>query len=150
MISFVSLDFEWHAVTQYMGSTPKSSNCVNMIQSCRICGVYNDNIPLELYIKIDDMIDLQRSVILQDEKIKEAKERCVQELDLMNGNLMLEPISINKIPQRKLIKKKYKLNVVKEEVINSIHLPSNEYTPNGGRSDNKKNSSSSLILFAIS
>jgi hypothetical protein len=71
-ISFTSLDFKWHLTSMRL---LVSSSCdePELIQKIRLCGVYNDNIPLTLYSKKNILEDIKKAYFRQEEIICNLK-----------------------------------------------------------------------------
>jgi hypothetical protein len=67
-ISFVSEDYQWHLTEQRL---LVSSTCdePELIQKIRLCGIYNDHIPLRLYTTKKIIDDLRKAFLKQEEII---------------------------------------------------------------------------------
>ena len=79
-ISFVSEDREWHLTDQRL-LVSGSCDEPELIQKIRLCGVYNDNLPLRLYTPRKTIEDLQKAYLKQEEIISylhQHKAECVR------------------------------------------------------------------------
>lgn len=80
-ISFVSSDYKWHLTHELM-IVPQSSTAGSLLQGVRICGRYNDDIPLHIIADKTVYEDCIRSSKTQDEIYSKAKEMITE--DYMN------------------------------------------------------------------
>ena len=89
-ISFVSEDYKWHLTDQRLLI---SSSCdePELIQKIRLCGVYNDDIPLRLYTTKKTIDDLRKAYLRQEEIICALKEKEVE-----NVRQAIESMEMNK------------------------------------------------------
>jgi hypothetical protein len=97
-ISFVSRDYEWHLTCEYYQPS-KNAFADNIIQSIRLCGNYQDDIPLVLYATEKVCKDLTKSFLFQ----KEILTRC-KSSDLgksIPSTIKRIPINRDKIPQKR-------------------------------------------------
>jgi hypothetical protein len=79
-ISFVSEDYTWHLSDQRLLI---SSSCdePELIQKIRLCGVYNDDIPLRLYTTKKTISELRKAYLRQEEIICALKSHECDESD---------------------------------------------------------------------
>jgi hypothetical protein len=73
-ISFVSDDYKWHLSDQRL----LISDCCDepeLIQKIRLCGIYNDDIPLKLYTTKKTIAELRKAYLRQEEIICALKSR---------------------------------------------------------------------------
>jgi hypothetical protein len=71
-LSFVSTDYSWH-LTHMIMCASNSSTGTNLMQYSRLCGCYNDDIPLEMFTSLDITHELFAYDNLQ--------ERCVEKCE---------------------------------------------------------------------
>ena len=75
-VSFVDSDYEWHLSHQRVLFS-KGTDCTNKVQSMRLLGIFNDEMPLTLTCRKDDYDDikkykrLQRKAIVKGEELEE-------------------------------------------------------------------------------
>lgn len=105
-ISFVSSDYCWH-LTEERLLVSKKCDQSEIQQKIRLCGVYNDRIPLKLYITKSLEKDINKAYLLQQEFL--AHIRCVAnetEANLKNCREYISNLTFNKnkICKRPLIK----------------------------------------------
>jgi hypothetical protein len=137
-ISFVSKDYKWH-LTDQMLLVADSADEPELIQKIRLCGKYDDNIPLHLYSTPKIIEDLKKSIIRQEEYIMECKKCKKEEKDEKDEKICKEVIqdkemSKFKFTKRSMIKSDQKtvLNKVEEnvgwaeEIYKGNELPPNE------------------------
>ena len=65
-ISFTDMDHEWHLTGMYLVASDKTDE-VELIQKIRLCGVYKDNLPLELHTTQSIKTDIEKSYLRQEE-----------------------------------------------------------------------------------
>lgn len=113
-VNFVSADYAWHLTHLYFLMS-KTSTTADLVQACRICGVYDDDIPLTMYGLEQDLNDLNKTLEVQkrfiDEmrKVEEEKQTTVMYSDV--------PLTKKMLPLKNLCKHhlyKRNLNIVKE------------------------------------
>lgn len=73
-ISFTSLDFKWHLTSMRL---LVANNCdePELIQRVRLCGVYNDDVPLTLYSTSAILCDIKKAYFRQEEIICNLKKK---------------------------------------------------------------------------
>lgn len=112
MISFVSSSYKWHLTSLYLILNNKnvSSGCDDLIQMCRLCGIYShDRIPLELVCHQSIYNDIRRADILQDEIIYSA----LQTRKSLRQHVDDSSLDRCKIPRQRLTRGiPYNLNIV--------------------------------------
>lgn len=91
-ISFVSEDYKWHLSDQRLLI---SSSCdePELIQKIRLCGVYNDDIPLKLYATKNTIAELRKAYLRQEEIICTLKSH---EDAVENTRTMMESMALSK------------------------------------------------------
>lgn len=72
-INIVSEDFGWHLTHMFYRPSP-TTDVTNLIQSMRLCGIYNDSIPLHCYIPQKDYENLYKGFMLQEELFSRLSE----------------------------------------------------------------------------
>lgn len=72
-INFVSSDFEWH-LTHMFYRPSDSSKVGDMLQSIRLCGLYDDDIPLTCYLEPQNHEDLKKGDLLQKDMFQRIKK----------------------------------------------------------------------------
>lgn len=73
-ISFVSTNYKWHPTHMYYVPTEKST-VSHVIQAAgRLCGNFDDNIPLRLYAPESVLDDLVKGTRIQDEMLERANQ----------------------------------------------------------------------------
>jgi hypothetical protein len=63
-LNIVSNDYKWHLTHQIL-RVSETSTCADITQSCRVFGIYSDNIPTTLYCLQKDAMNLKQSHELQ-------------------------------------------------------------------------------------
>jgi len=63
-LNIVSNDYQWHLTHQIL-KVSDTATCTDITQSCRVFGVYSDNIPTTLYCLQKDAMNLKQSHELQ-------------------------------------------------------------------------------------
>lgn len=93
-ISFVSEDYTWHLSDQRLLI---SSSCdePELIQKIRLCGVYNDDIPLRLYTTKKTISELRKAYLRQEEIICALKSHECDESD-ENTRALMESMALSK------------------------------------------------------
>ena len=107
--SFVGENYEVHLTHEYYISS-KTTTGTSLMQSMRLLGIYNDDIPLTLITTKDTLDDLKKTHSVQKKIIDTSKERaqneCIMEITEMIKNMKLT----NKdFPKRKISKLSRKL-----------------------------------------
>jgi hypothetical protein len=97
-ISFVSRDYEWHLTCEYYEPN-KNAFADNIIQSIRLCGNYNDNLPLVLYSTEKVCSDLTKSFLFQKEILTRCKSSEMGKS--IPSTIKRIPINRGKIPQNR-------------------------------------------------
>ena len=89
-ISFVSEDYKWHLTDQRLLI---SSSCdePELIQKIRLCGVYNDEIPLKLHATKKTIDELRQAYLRQEEilcalKKSDSEEYVQKTIEMMEMN----------------------------------------------------------------
>lgn len=72
-ISFVSKDYQWH-LTHMILSASNSSSGTALTQSLRLCGCYNDDIPLEMFTSNEIVTELFAYDYLQQKSLDKCDE----------------------------------------------------------------------------
>ncbi len=114
-INVVSRDYGWH-LTHEILQVSSSASCADIVQALRLCGIYDDNYPLTLYIRAKDAKCLKQIDDLQ-ERIFEGSS--IHELT-RDMPTLCEQIKVFKglIPKRRVSKKcKPKFNRVSSKSI---------------------------------
>jgi hypothetical protein len=120
----------WHLTDMYyIASKDKSiQNLSNILQTCgRICGVYNDNIPLKIY---SNWVEGIRSAYLLEQEIIDRINQ------LHDNDIIQEELSYLKISKVKKINKVRLCNASVKDKIDWIKENDEEF---GGWSDEKRN-----------
>lgn len=65
-ISFTDMDHEWHLTGMYLVSSSKTDE-VELIQKIRLCGIYKDDLPLELHTTASIKTDVEKAYLRQEE-----------------------------------------------------------------------------------
>ena len=113
-ISFTSLDFKWHLTSMRL---LVANNCdePELIQRVRLCGVYNDDVPLTLYSTSAILCDIKKAYFRQEEIIcnlkkkkddKEEKEETNTEKQLCKQFIESLSITKDKFTRRSPVKDK--------------------------------------------
>ena len=99
-ISFVSEDYTWHLSDQRLLI---SSTCdePELIQKIRLCGVYNDDIPLRLHATKKTIAELRKAYLRQEEIICALKSHESEEMDekhdiVENTRTLIASMSLSK------------------------------------------------------
>jgi hypothetical protein len=107
-LSFVSEDYSWHLTHMILCAKDKSSGS-NLMQYARLCGCYNDDIPLEMFTSVE----IQRELFAYDNLQERCVERCedplMDEVQLKEalGKMKLEPDCVVRRPIDSKLKVKY-------------------------------------------
>lgn len=93
-ISFVSEDYKWHLSDQRLLI---SSSCdePELIQKIRLCGIYNDDIPLKLYTTKKTIDDLYKAYLRQEEIICALKSH-ESDAVVENTRALMESMALSK------------------------------------------------------
>lgn len=111
MISFVSSSYKWHLTSMYL--MVNRTTCDNLLQMCRLCGVYDDNINLELVSHKKTINDINKALTLQEKVLFETSEK---KQILEHVTEMTIPKTI--LPSQRLVKGvSYYLNVEKTSIV---------------------------------
>lgn len=70
-LNIVSTDYKWHLTHEIMYHSP-AATVSDLLQSCRVLGIYNDAVPLKVYCKPSDARDIQQAHYLQTRLIEGA------------------------------------------------------------------------------
>ena len=97
-ISFVSKDYKWHLTTQYYEPN-KYVFADNIIQSIRLCGNYDDDLPSVLYSTEKVCDDLTKCFLLQEEMIQRCKESELGKS--IPSTLKRLPLCVDKLPKKR-------------------------------------------------
>jgi len=95
-INIVSADYQWH-LTQMFYRPSRNATITIMLQSLRLCGIYNDNIPLTCYIEKTVYENIYRGFKLQEDIFSRLEQ---------NGETLREQISEEKFLRDKIPRKK--------------------------------------------
>jgi len=89
-VSFVSEDYKWHLTDQRLLI---SSSCdePDLIQKIRLCGVYNDDLPLRLYTTKKTIDDLRKAYLRQEEIVTSLKDKEIE-----NTRIFIDAMEMNK------------------------------------------------------
>ena len=76
-VSFVSEDYKWHLTDQRLLI---SSSCdePELIQKIRLCGVYNDDLPLKLYATKKTIDELRKAYLRQEEIVSSLQDKEIE------------------------------------------------------------------------
>ncbi len=111
--NFVSADYMWHITHMYL-LTSKTGSTSDLLQACRICGVYQDDLPLVLNTTQQDIDDIEKTVNVQEYFVNKC---CQNEIDKQTTKIFPEiPITKTMLPKKVLCKHheyKTQLNIVK-------------------------------------
>lgn len=129
-INFVSEDFKWHLTHEYLLMSNRKWNLVpDLVQALRLCGVYQDEIPLSLYtterikdniingyhFQKDKLFQLQIEMI-EDDVLRKRYLKELAEDNIVVKDLIAElPTSKQKIGKAKFSNNKYVLNRIDGE-----------------------------------
>lgn len=103
-----NLDSQWHVTHQILHKS-NASSCANVVQSLRICGIHNDNIPLRVYCTPEDKDKIWKSSKLTDEIIYHLTRRIPDEDNSHINHLLTKvPIIKNAPPSNFLARKDLK------------------------------------------
>jgi hypothetical protein len=108
-LSFVSMDYDWH-LTHMVLCAKSSSNGSNLIQFTRLCGCYNDDIPLEMFTSKDIADELHAYDKLQEMCIENCESPHLSEEQLIErlSKLKIDPAAKVKRPIDSKLTLKYK------------------------------------------
>lgn len=101
MFSFVSKDYEWHLTHQRLYMSP-ATDCTTLLQSLRLCGVYNDTVPLTLSCSVNIYQTLMKAEQFQSLMLDEAMKDDREEV-LMKDFVKEKHIEKQHVPKRKLV-----------------------------------------------
>ena len=89
-VSFVSEDYKWHLTDQRLLI---SSSCdePELIQKIRLCGVYNDDLPLKLYATKKTIDELRKAYLRQEEIVS-----SLQDKEIENVRSFIDSMEMNK------------------------------------------------------
>lgn len=73
-ISFTDMDYEWHLTGMYLVSSDKTDE-VELIQKIRLCGIYKDDLPLELHTTQSIKTDIEKAYLRQEELMHTMMKR---------------------------------------------------------------------------
>ena len=111
-ISFVSKDYKWHLTHMILAARPSSTG-TSLIQASRLCGCYNDEIPLEMFTSMD----IQKELFAYDYLQQASLDKCESLIDstqlrktLSSMKLKPECVVRRPIDLRMVIKYKYLSN----------------------------------------
>lgn len=94
-ISFTSSDFKWHLTSMRL---LVANNCdePELIQRVRLCGVYNDDVPLTLYSTSVILGDIKKAYFRQEEIICNIKSKSKKTEEELLCKQVIESLSITK------------------------------------------------------
>lgn len=107
-LSFVSADYTWHLTHMILCARPSSSGS-NLMQYSRLCGCYNDDIPLEMFTSKD----IQQELFAYDNLQEKCLEQCedplldVEGLKARLSKMKLDPSCVVRRPVDTNLKVKY-------------------------------------------
>lgn len=123
-INIVSADFKWH-LTHMFYRPCKTSSIPVLIQSMRLCGIYNDLVPLTCYIEKNVHENLYKGYQLQEDIFFRLENNKNKDLNF-NKWIEKELFYIEKIPKNKVSKhQKFLGNVTKN--INDNGMSFNDF-----------------------
>lgn len=121
-ISFVSEDYGWHLTDEVLIVSDKTDE-PDLIQKVRLCGCYDDTIPLTLYSKEHTINDLKKAFYKQEEYLAECSKYSNEkneknEKKICRSIICEYPMTCSKFTSRKMTKDhvSYPLNKVKKNV----------------------------------
>jgi hypothetical protein len=99
-ISFVSTNRKWHVTSMYY-VPPVGASIANKIQAAgRLCGNFNDAIPLKMYSPRQVLVDVLKGIHIQEEMLSRAKS--------YKGNFsLMESVGKMKFNKNKIPSKKF-------------------------------------------
>lgn len=126
-ISFVSEDYQWHLTDEVL-IVAESTDEPDLIQKIRLCGCYDDDIPLTLYTTEKTINDLKKAFYRQEEYISECL-KYKENKKICRSIICDYPMSYSKFTTRKMTKDHvaYPLNKVKKNTGWSYDLESYEH-----------------------
>lgn len=95
-INIVSADYKWH-LTHMFYRPSRGATITVMSQSLRLCGIYNDNIPLTCYVEKSVYENIYRGYQLQEDIFSRLRQ---------NGESLRDQISEEKFLSAKIPRKK--------------------------------------------
>jgi hypothetical protein len=98
-INIVSADYEWH-LTHMFYRPSRIATITIMSQSLRLCGIYNDNIPLTCYLEKSVYENIYRGYQLQEDIFS----RLEQNGESVRDQISKEKFLSAKIPRKKMSK----------------------------------------------
>jgi len=98
--NFSSNDFQWHLTHQVLHTTDRN-DLANIVQASRLCGCFNDDIPLKLYTSQSTLNDMTMALQLQNRLI----QGCRDIEGILPETYKQVPILSDNIPKTKLCKK---------------------------------------------
>lgn len=110
-ISFVSSDYKWHLTDEVL-FVSNIADEPELQQKIRLCGCYNDDIPLTLYSTKKILLDLKKACMKQEEYLL----ACINSDKLSKETIEEYAISSCKFSKRNMLKthEKIKLNKVEK------------------------------------
>jgi len=107
-LSFVSEDYSWHLTHMILCAKDKSSGS-NLMQYARLCGCYNDDIPLEMFTSVEIQKELFAYDNLQERCVERCEDPLMDEVQLKEalGKMKLEPDCVVRRPIDSKLKVKY-------------------------------------------
>lgn len=97
-LSFVSEDYSWH-LTHMIMCARNSSTGTNLMQYTRLCGCYNDDIPLEMFTSKE----IQEELFAYDNLQERCVERC--EDPLMDTDQLKDRLSKMKLDPKCVVRR---------------------------------------------
>jgi hypothetical protein len=126
-INIVSRDFQWHLTHMYYRPS-RSTALPSMLQSMRLCGRYQDNIPLYLYAEESVIRDIQRGYRLQKELVDRIKTKSTADPSLSALTILRdETVHPQKMPKRNVFLRRKKGNRAWQENENDTGLSLEEF-----------------------
>jgi hypothetical protein len=100
------VDYKWHLTHEIMYHSPNAS-VSDLIQSCRIFGIYYDSIPLKIYCAPEDAVSIRQAHFVQDRLIEGATSLATFEQVTASMPTLCRVIRIckNFIPARRTTQK---------------------------------------------
>ncbi len=107
-LSFVSKDYVWHLTHMIMCARPCSTG-TNLVQYVRLCGCYNDDIPLEMFTSSDIRDELFAYDNLQERCVDKCEEPLIDEDQLRErlSKMKLDSACVVRRPIDTQLKVKY-------------------------------------------
>ena len=96
-INIASNDFKWH-LTHMFYRPSSASNASTLIQDMRLCGIYNDSIPLICVLEKKVYDDLHKAYMLQEDMFSKLSK--TEEQESLSDWLKRQKVYMDKVPRR--------------------------------------------------